>query len=368
MDYTYMEADLPYQFDWDQFSAHSDQTSIACVELMFVMFSGDIVTSGNLIAPQTARLLRIGLGYGPHDVVDFLRQAPELEHVDWDLHHPHGSTETLYDGDAAGTSSTILPNLLSLRLRSSTPHPGSFRLVSPRCQELYMHENTNLWKESHTNFQSYWNNLLFPQLKRFSLQRPDDGHVEDSIVWAPIGGFLDRHPDLEVLIVYAPYGWNSEDNNWRWALSYLAGPSQMRLKRAVASSRDLDSCSLPSHSSSAVRYPLPGLRTLWFEINAKRWDSECWSELTALVKNILLSRPHITVNFWAVPVSSRNRGSVRGMRRQDIFPAELKELAAEFNPLGAGLATGASGRLNLLSSSNLFAWPEAWGCTNPYES
>ncbi|KAF8314292.1 hypothetical protein DL93DRAFT_1096717 [Clavulina sp. PMI_390] len=204
VDFTYSQGGLPYSLDLDRFWSHGNQTSITCAELMFLTFSGDIIAGGNSIAPVGVTHLRLERGYSVGDVVNFLHKTTHLEHLDWDSH----SADDLFGPDSDSerderhtTSPTVLPNLVSIRLRAQAPHPGSFGLVAQNCQELYMHERTDLWNEEDGMRRPHWDSMTLPQLKRFSMQRPASN---DDAVWAGFGDFLDQHPSLEDLIVYAP--------------------------------------------------------------------------------------------------------------------------------------------------------------------
>ncbi|KAF8314294.1 hypothetical protein DL93DRAFT_2228104 [Clavulina sp. PMI_390] len=250
-----IKGESQYRFDWHYFWAHGDKPNLACVELSFYDDSGGIVTSGNLIAPPGVSRLRLNLGYGELDVLNFLRQAPQLEHFDWHSFTPQELYE-LEPADSGRFAPTMLPNLLSLRLRTGAPHPGTFGLIADKCEELYLHEVRELWYGGPNPYS--WSHLTLPRLKRFSISRPvSDGSVGDDVFWGPVGEFLARHLNLEDVICYSPREQVSEDNHWRWPLIHVASSLQPKPQSLLS-----------FNSNDTTTGPLPRLRTFWFEGSA----------------------------------------------------------------------------------------------------
>ncbi|KAF8314287.1 hypothetical protein DL93DRAFT_2228099 [Clavulina sp. PMI_390] len=363
LDHAFVEGNLPYSFDWDQFSSHVDQTTITCVELKFRSFSGDVLTTGNLIAPLGVTHLQVSRGYSPNDVMDFLRRATRLENLDWDGYNPRESPDMWAEDHTA--LPTILPNLLSLRLRTQARHPGSCGLVAPKCEELYMHELRRLWSKPPPVFKPYWDSLEFPRLGRFSISRPDsNGRVDNDVVWDNVRNFLDRHPTLQDVFVYAPYRDDSQDPGWSWVFSYLTKSPQSQQATASSSGPNSHPFMQPSSNINS----LPNLRNLWFEIKPRPWRDKFWSMLIVFIKAILLFRPDVTIHLWpheplfAIPISASDKKE----GNLSPFPPDLDLLAAEFGSQREGVASGVTGRLKLLSSREMVVWPKAWGFLYPY--
>ncbi|KAF8314288.1 hypothetical protein DL93DRAFT_2080396 [Clavulina sp. PMI_390] len=345
------------QFDWYHFWAIGYKPNLACVELAFSAHSGVFTTPRSLIAPPGVRRLRLQWGYSYCDVIAFLRQSPQLEHFDWDSFVPeeHFQMErSMMDR----SKSTVLPSLLSLRLRRSAPHPGAFMLVAPKCEELYLHEVKDLWDEGPIS--SRWNRLTLPQLKRFSVSRPtSDGSVGDDLLWDGMGGFLNRHQNLEDFICYAPPENPFDDNHWRWPMAHVAyslGP-----ERQAPLLPDLN---------GTIAGPLPKLRTIWFEVDSNNWSSDLWPCLKDFIRAMLLSRPRLIVNLRAWPITGyKEAGYYAGNGRWIFYPSYIEALANEINQpreKREGMGADSSGRLNLLSADQAMTWPEAWGCIIPH--
>ncbi|KAF8314291.1 hypothetical protein DL93DRAFT_2167440 [Clavulina sp. PMI_390] len=369
LDYSHFDEDLPYSFDWHQFSPHIDQTTISCVELMFCVFSGEVATTGGLLAPRGVTRLRLERGYDPHQVIEFMRQTTHLQHLDWDACNPH-EAPGLWSEDSGENKTllTVLPDLLSLRLRTEARHPGYFRLVAPKCEELYLHEVRYLWDEMPPAFERYWGNLTLPRLQCFSISRPTSyGNASNDEIWAAVRRFLDRHLTLQEVFVYAPLRYDSQDLTWNWILDYLTASPEPQQSMPSTSDPNYHP-HMSSHSNMTSSYPLPNLRNLWLEIDRKPWSSDFWQELIASVDAVLLSRPYLTIHLWPLdsPLNSPGRndgGEAEG--RRTIFPPNLEALAG-FRPVDEGVSLGgASGRLELLSSPRSVKWPKAWGFLHP---
>ncbi|KAF8309015.1 hypothetical protein DL93DRAFT_2100284 [Clavulina sp. PMI_390] len=371
-----LQGRLPYSYDLSQFWPNNLPSNVTCVELLFSGVDTRLISMINSIAPPGVRFLRLGEALDPYNVIKCLRNTPLLEHLDW-------STDELFrsgaeDNGLGGlgmTLPTVLPHLISLRLRSCAPHPGFFKLVAPRCRDLYLAEREP-WDTSAEIMaeQPYWDALTLPRLKRLSIRRPPywpidefprenlsddpgppvDGFLEtilgeDNTLWRAVRDFFTRHSELEELLVLSGMG---DQFTWHWFFTYLSG--QPWHGQAV-DLMQVDDDMTPTGANATVRQPLPKLRVLCFEIYPREWRTSLTHLIIASIREMLIARPNVLVRVCVFCDSPLE---------EYPLPEGLEALAADFSP-NPGEVTRSGGQLELLPVYDAHEEPEAWDLIRP---